>query len=218
MRIRNEDELKSFKNMSEHARKQLEGALKSSGTDFPHGKDVYAGLQRSAQADRDKREARSDYALLPEFDPDPDPAAVLLRACIKRWGHGFANNPKPGTYNDVLSELNIKGRKFRIDVALCRHKIAVEFDGWSNHFRKKAMQNDHEKTQFLGTHGWLVIRTGKKQVQDSLTSLLNTLDDIRATRPSGVWVAEYVNATSFYTRLKSWNPLACESKSIFNYT
>lgn len=61
-------------------------------------------------------------------------------------------------------------RRWRIDVALPEHKLAVEIDGavWRNgrHSRGSGVVKDMEKYAALAAHGWRVIRCTPQHVMD----------------------------------------------------
>jgi len=55
----------------------------------------------------------------------------------------------------------IKDRRFRLDIAIPKHKIAIEFEGigtGGRHQRIKGYDNDTKKYNLLTMHGWSLFR------------------------------------------------------------
>lgn len=191
MRINSEADIQALGKVSGSVKKQLLNALNT--PDYSR--------QTNKSSERLKREARKDFVLLPEYDRDPDPENVLVRESIKRWGHAYYGGI-------VIPELSIPPRKFRMDVALVSHKICIEFDGWSHHSKKDATRNDHEKMEYLATHGWLTLKIGMKRLKHDLNGFFESVDKIMDTRPVGDFHASYNAGTrkkaSFCSTLSFW--------------
>lgn len=158
----------------------------------------------SSNNDRALRDARKEFYILPEYDRNADPAVVLYRACVARWGRFYDGGL-------VVYELVVDApRKFRIDVALVQHRIAIEFDGYGNHSRLDATKDDHAKTEQLSRLGWIVFRVGKKRVMNDIETFLDSVQMAMDQAVVGdVCVARYCGTkqkASFNSQLLSWKP------------
>ncbi len=206
MRLRNLGEVDALGIKNDNIKKQLMGAFndgesKKSDKSTQGKESLYPSMSKGVKAEREKRKAREHFALLPEFDPDPDPESVLVRESIRRWGHGYHGGL-------IVPELIIPPRKFRIDVAIIEYRIALEFDGWAHHSRKGATQRDHEKMQYLAANGWLTLKVGKKQLMADREAFFESVDKAISHRRKGSWSACYnkpgKERMSFHSTLHHW--------------
>lgn len=174
-----------------------------------------SGRAAAAQRDVSQREARKHYHLLPEFDPTPDPAVVLYRACIKRWGRYYEGGL-------VVSELIIKApRAFRADIAIPKFRIAIEMDGFVFHSSKAAIRRDHDKTEQMARLGWIVFRIGAKRALNDVESFLDSVEHLMQHSCEGVFTVSMNKPTravqSFFSTLYSWDALKTIAPASFQY-
>lgn len=219
-RIKNSDELTKLvkgNGLSKSVETQLQNAFSILGT-AKQGSSLnhmdIASRSTSVAADRDKRQQRAHFYVLPEYDPSPDPAVVLYRTCVKKWGRYFDGG-------EVVWELTIANpRRFSFDLALPRYRIAIEFDGFQYHSTKDSIKRDHEKTEQIATLGWLLFRIGKSRVMDesALGAFLDSVDFAMCNAVEGLADVELyggVKSKSFRSQLKSWKPQVIKIPSAF---
>lgn len=201
--IKNEKELKKLLKdgrISKIAADQISNrfATEASRTDT----SFVNGRVASAMLDRRLRDKRSEFCLLPEFDPKPDPAVLLYRACVKKWGRHYEGGL-------VVWELVIKApRPFRVDVAIPKYKIAIELDGFVFHSSKESIAKDHEKTEQLSRLGWITFKIGVKRTLHDLDSFLSSIQYLINNTVGDNFVISLNKAIngklSFHSTLVSW--------------
>jgi very-short-patch-repair endonuclease len=121
------------------------------------------GNKRLAQLLRDCRpgvEAESERRL----------QRVLERAGIGGW---IANHP-----------VAVGGRRFRLDMAFVRARLAVEVDGWAYHRTKAQRDADLERDNLLMLAGWRVLRFSWEDVRDRPDYVLGVITSVLVTRPA----------------------------------
>ncbi|PPC84666.1 MAG: hypothetical protein CTY38_01050 [Methylotenera sp.] len=103
----------------------------------------------------------------------PDPQAILLAAVKAEWPEAIAEHPA-----------NIPGRKFRIDIALLEHMIAIEMDGWQWHAKHlEDFKKDRRRQNLLVNDGWRVFRFTAEDVYKDIEGCLTMIRNaIKATR------------------------------------
>lgn len=170
----------------------------------------------AVSTDQALRKTRSEYYTLPEYDINPDPAVVLYRACVARWGRYYEGGL-------VLSELMIKEpRSFLLDIALVNYRIAIEFDGYQFHSSLDATKNDHAKSEQFGRLGWIIFRIGKQRVMKDLDSFLDSIEQAMKNVPSGTASVRRFKGTrqraSFNSLLLRWEPGAAFSPPTYQWS
>jgi hypothetical protein len=165
--------------------------------------------------DRNLRKGREHFYTLPEYDTNPDPAVVLYRACIKRWGRYYDGGL-------VVHELAIRApRGFICDIALVNYRIAIEFDGYQFHSGLNDIKRDHAKTEQLSSLGWLVFRVGKERVTNDINSFLDRVEQAMAQSQFGEVGLKRFKGTkkraSFNSMLLSWEPKGFSKAASFHY-
>lgn len=212
LRVKSINQLKLLvkeKSIGKAAEQQITKALNDAGAKENSSNKIshlnISGRVSSVASDLSKREARKHFYTLPEYDKDPDPAVVLYRACVRRWGR-LADG------GDVVYELTIRApRGFVFDVALPRYRIAVEFDGFQYHSSKEAIQRDHAKTEQAARLGWLVFRVGKARVKHDIDTFLDSIQHAMDSAIYGDVTLRFFSGTSksasFRSQLLSWKPV-----------
>lgn len=192
MKFKSMVDVKRVKGMSPYVRKQLESQFNSVEV-------------KSQPVNQNKATNNSveNFCLFPEYEQDPEPGRIVLRALIRKYGHWLHGG-------DIASELMILPRRFRMDAAHLAARICIEIDGYKNHSTKTAIKRDHIKTEYLATHGWLTLRIGKSRTKHQLNEFLESLDKAIEHRQLGRAKVEYVptrkaSTVSFYTKLVNWN-------------
>lgn len=71
------------------------------------------------------------------------------------------------------AELEVKkvipNRRFSLDIAFVKYKIAVEVDGWEFHGKHKTSHTaDRERQNLLTLHGWRILRYTAKQIRGDI--------------------------------------------------
>lgn len=81
-------------------------------------------------------------------------------------------------YPEAVAEYPcIPGRRFRLDVAIPRLKIAVESDGWAWHGRVlRDFLRDREKRNLLAAGGWLVFAFTARSIRRDLYGCVELVD------------------------------------------
>lgn len=108
-----------------------------------------------------------NYELLPPALPQ----VILFRALVPHFGL-YSNK------GDLVYELKdvIPGRKFEVDIALPRYKVAIEMDGWESHGKYLAgFKRDREKWLLFATEGWLVLPISREQIIDELENTISMI-------------------------------------------
>ena len=172
-----------------------------------------SGRFKSILADQDKRREREHYYVLPEFDTSPDPAVLLYRACVQRWGRYYEGGL-------VVGELIIKyPRAFRADVAIPKYRICIEMDGFKYHSTKSALKRDHDKTEQLAKLGWIIFRVGAKRIFSDLDSLLDSIEHLMQHSAEGEFVVKMNGVQkgkqSFFSTLYAWHPTSSNTPQSF---
>lgn len=65
--------------------------------------------------------------------------------------------------------------KYQIDIALPRHKIAIECDGRKYHSSPQQKAHDRRKSQYLRQKGWTVLRFTGSQINGKMPYVLNKI-------------------------------------------
>lgn len=171
------------------------------------------GRAKSVKEDLLKRASREHFYPLPEYDQQPDPAVLLYRACVARWGRYYEGGL-------VVNELIIKSpRAFRADIALPKYRIAIEMDGFKFHSSKSAIRRDHDKTEQLSRLGWVVFRVGAKRIFSDLSSFLDSVENLMNHCATGEFVVSMNKPSngkqSFFSVLHSWVPTLMQKPQEF---
>jgi very-short-patch-repair endonuclease len=64
--------------------------------------------------------------------------------------------------------INIKGKKYRLDFALPDHKIAIEVDGFAFHRSRMQFDNDRRRQNDLISRGWKILRVTADFTEDEI--------------------------------------------------
>lgn len=65
-------------------------------------------------------------------------------------------------------------RRYRIDIAIPRSKLAIEVDGWEWHGKHKGdFQRDRERQNLLTLHGWRILRFTAGDVRRDVEACVN---------------------------------------------
>lgn len=179
----------------------------------PITRPAYDGRTESVKLDQEKRKSREHFYYLPEYDKQPDPAVLLYRACVARWGRYYEGGL-------VVNELIIKApRAFRADIALPKYRIAIEMDGFKFHSSKTAIRRDHDKTEQLSRLGWVVFRVGAKRIFSDLSSFLDSVENLMNHCATGEFVVTMNKPSngkqSFFSVLHSWVPTLIQKPQEF---
>ena len=197
-------ELQIKKALSEASKASLNTVADAPGNSVSHLD--FTARKNSISAERDKRKSRDVFYILPEYDQSPDPAVVLYRACVKRWGRYYDGG-------EAVWELTISNpRSFCFDIAFPRYRIAIEFDGFQYHSSKEAIKRDHAKTEQAARMGWIIFRVGKSRVVNPL-ELTEFLDSVQSAMQhvtqGDAEVVMYPGTKqkrSFKSQLLAWKP------------
>lgn len=105
----------------------------------------------------------------------PTPHDILWAAIEQRW---------PGAAQREYSDA-VPNRKFRIDIAFPRERLALEVDGWQHHGRFLSdFIRDRERQNLLCINGWRVLRFSAGMIRQSLQRQLGIID--QALRSTGI--------------------------------
>jgi hypothetical protein len=170
----------------------------------------------SVSVDRALRQGREHFYMLPEHDSKPDPAVILYRACVRRWGRYYEGGL-------VVHELMIRApRSFVCDIALVNFRICIEFDGYQFHSGLKDVKRDHAKTEQLSRLGWLVFRVGYDRVKNDLDSFLDSVQMAIDHSPFGdVQLKRFAgkkDRASFNSLLLAWHPQTATLPVAYQYS
>lgn len=70
--------------------------------------------------------------------------------------------------------------KYRIDLALYGHRIAIECDGKTYHSSLEAKARDRRKNRYLKAQGWKVMRFSGRQINGELAKAIERIEqDVR---------------------------------------
>lgn len=225
MKIRNQQELDAWVNqgrVNANVAKQLIGHFESSNTSSsslrasqvvtpPKQTSRHEKKYVGSEAELALRRSRAEYYTLPEFDTKADPAVLLYRACVRRWGRAYEGGL-------VVYELGIdvptaitgtnKSKRWYADVAIPKHRICIEFDGYAHHTGLDAFKSDHLKTEHLHRLGWYVFRVGTQRVKNDVETFLDSVDSLMTAVGTGEWRSHVFPGTarsrSFKSLLLEW--------------
>lgn len=95
-----------------------------------------------------------------------DPQSILLHAVLGKWPAAEAEYPA-----------QVPGRKFRIDIAFLKERLAVEIDGWQYHAKYlKDFKRDRRRQNLLVAHGWRVLRFTAADIYQDLSGCLDLIE------------------------------------------
>ncbi len=198
---------------TQRAERSVGEELRAINTTEPHLD--FTARKGSISAEREKRKSRAIFYTLPEFDKSPDPAVVLYRACVRRWGRFYEGG-------EVVWELTIANpRAFSFDMALPKYRIAIEFDGFQYHSSKQSIQRDHIKTEQASRIGWIIFRIGKSRVINpvELAGFLSSIEQVMKSVAIGKADVSLFTGTSkkisYRSFLKSWEPTLLQRPPTF---
>lgn len=70
----------------------------------------------------------------------------------------------------------IPGRRFSVDIAFPRVKLAIEVDGWQHHGKTlSAFKNDRTRQNLFVIHGWRVLRFFPGEISKDSKSCVDTI-------------------------------------------
>ena len=106
---------------------------------------------------------RLDQKPLPKFD------RPLIDDLLGETNAGIGESPKEDWVRDVLVAaglpeperqvvVEVNGRRYRLDLAYVRLKIAFEYDSWEFHQDRRAFERDRHKSADLQSVAWLVLQ------------------------------------------------------------
>ena len=104
------------------------------------------------------------------------PQERLWRAICVRW-------PRRALWEHRNA---VPGRRFRVDIAFPRERLAVEVDGWACHGRHlSGFRRDREKDRLLVLHGWRVFRVAAGEVHRDLEGVLAWIERLLSPETGG---------------------------------
>lgn len=80
--------------------------------------------------------------------------------------------------SDAVFELEntIPNRKFSIDIALPKHMLAIEVDGWEFHGKhKEGFHKDRERQNLLTEYNWRILRFTAKEIYQNIDDCIATI-------------------------------------------
>ncbi len=85
-----------------------------------------------------------------------------------------------GRWPEAVKEYSpIEGRRFRIDIAFVKQKIAIEVDGWEFHGKyKSAHAKDRKRQNLLVQHGWRVLRFTAGEIFSDMPAVLGMIEAV----------------------------------------
>ena len=106
------------------------------------------------------------------------------------WDYQYAKTQSPierRLYNALKRKgykikTQVRCGKYFIDIALPRHKIAIECDGKPYHSSYNQKQHDARKNKFLRDHGWKVLRFSGSQINGKLKWVLSKIEKLTINR------------------------------------
>lgn len=120
------------------------------------------------------REKHRVRKLVHEYLRSPEQAAkiesVLEMRVLRVLRQKLKLNPVP------QYEVRISSRRYRIDLAIVEHKIAIEVDGFRYHRNRDTFDNDRQRRNDLVGKGWKVVQiTAAFSDQNIVDAVLNVL-------------------------------------------
>lgn len=220
MRVKSKAELKALEaagkvnpRVAAILRKHLEDSQRVVPSDVaPRG--MHTHKHASATTNNARKAAREHFYVFPEWDKSPDPEVMLYRACVARWGRAFEGGLcvyELGfqVHSDYFGS---KPKRWFIDTAIPKYRIAIECDGYQYHSSLDAIKRDHLKNEFLHRHGWLVFRVGNARIKKDIDTFLDSVEHAMRFRTAGTWKTHAFKGTkqraSYRSLLLSWEP--CE--------
>ena len=71
----------------------------------------------------------------------------------------------------------VPGRRFRIDIAFPKEKLAIEVDGWQYHGKHKGdFKKGLQRQNILTEHGWSFLRFTAGEIHNELEHCLGTIE------------------------------------------
>lgn len=116
---------------------------------------------------------KSDITLSTEFPSETTSSPRKKRELLEVDGHRISvihNLLWQAVKHLDGAELEVKkvipNRRFSLDIAFVKYKIAVEVDGWEFHGKHKTSHTaDRERQNLLTLHGWRILRYTAKQIR-----------------------------------------------------
>lgn len=88
----------------------------------------------------------------------------------------------------------IPGRRFRLDVAIERLKLAIECDGWQYHGKfKQGFHRDRERDRLLTLNGWYILRFAASTILKDPWTVLYTVSAMVEKLESNSTGTAYLN-------------------------
>lgn len=82
------------------------------------------------------------------------PQEKLWRACVRHWPQWLKSGELVWEFGGA-----VPNRRFRLDIAFPRHRLACEVDGWEHHGKYLAdFKRDRHRDRCLALQGWRVLR------------------------------------------------------------
>lgn len=79
-------------------------------------------------------------------------------------------------HNGYSVTTQVKVGRYRIDIAIPSHKIAIECDGKASHTAPSDKARDRRKDAFLRRNGWRVLRFSGRRIYRDLRGILTRID------------------------------------------
>lgn len=100
------------------------------------------------------------------------PQEKLWRACVHRWPQWVRDGRLVWEYPRA-----VPGRRYRLDIAFPRQKLACEVDGWQYHGKYLSdFKRDHERDRLLVIHGWRVMRFYAREIHENRDALIEQIE------------------------------------------
>lgn len=105
----------------------------------------------------------------------PVPVVVDLEKekCESPIEHRLYNALQTNGYYPVTQ---VKEGRYRIDIALTTHKIAIECDGKAFHSSLKDKARDRRKDAYLSSKGWKVLRFSGSRIHRDIPGIMERID------------------------------------------
>jgi very-short-patch-repair endonuclease len=79
-------------------------------------------------------------------------------------------------FNGYNVTTQVKVGRYRIDIAIPSHKIAIECDGKAYHTAPGDKARDRKKDEFLRRNGWRVIRFSGRRIYRDMRGIITRID------------------------------------------
>lgn len=125
------------------------------------------------------------YEIKPkEMLPPVDPESMKVESPIERRLYDCLK------FRGEIVKTQVPCGKYRIDIALTAHRIAIECDGKAYHSTPEQKAHDRRKNAYLRRHGWKVLRFSGSRITKDLKGIIARIEKEKALNSESLVLTE----------------------------